>query len=65
MPDEHDDERQRPRGATFDELADERADQARLLGDADAEHRHEDDADDAEAGEVATNDVKMNRMPSA
>ena len=50
--DEHDDEGQRRRRSGLDELADQRRHHPRLLGDADADHRHEDDGDDAEAGEV-------------
>jgi hypothetical protein len=51
-PDEHDDVRQRGRRRDRHELADQAADQARELGDADADHRHEDHADGGEAEEV-------------
>ena len=39
-------------GAFLTSLSDERGDQPGPLGDADADHRDEDDADDAEAVEV-------------
>ena len=39
-------------GDDRDQLADERPHHPGLLGHADADHRHEHDGDDAEAGEV-------------
>jgi hypothetical protein len=50
--DEDDDERQQLLRSNLDELANERRHQAGLLGNADADHCHEHDGDDAEASEV-------------
>ena len=50
--DQHDDERDQPARRRPDEQPDERPDQPGLLGQPDAEHRDEDDPDDAEVVEV-------------
>ncbi len=51
-PDEDDDRRQQRLRRDGDELADERADQPRGLGETDADHHHEDDRHRGEVAEV-------------
>ena len=51
-PDEDDDVGQRAGRGDRHQLADQRADQPRVLGDPDADHRHQDHADRREAEEV-------------
>ena len=48
----HDDEGEDRLRRDLDDLAHQRGDQAGFLGDADADHRHDDDADRAEVHEV-------------
>jgi hypothetical protein len=62
--DKNDHEGEYPLRRDRDELAHERGDQARFLGEAHADHGYQDHADPGEARKLATGLVTMKRMPS-